>query len=255
MVTMGQTEQDDRSLVDWSLGARKRVPPPADVNLLNQSDLFNKQRRPSGRPWCGMSLMNHKWKWLADWSHGVHIPCHPHSPRRIVAPERLESRIAPGVMLPLFGSQFDGEGSLADEGESSAAHQREACHYYRAEAVAPAIEERLVAPLFVEKILAEDKTFDFVPAVCIPESRVPYEIAVLDAAFESFSDDTGSIESELPPLLIQPVITDPASPHNQGELGALPLPPPMIQPVITDPNSEFNDPSFTGELQATAHMS
>ncbi|TWU25539.1 hypothetical protein [Bythopirellula polymerisocia] len=231
--------------------------------------------------------MNRKWKWLADLSHGVYLPCYPRSPRRIVAPERLESRNAPGVMLPLFGSLFEAELNQSDEIQSSATHNRVLLQYYRTEAVAPPLAGQLNEPIFIEKILAEDKSLEYAPTVSVPESHVPYEIAVLDAAFDSISSEFGSSLNELPPLLTQPVIMDPASTHNWVDLVPLPvteanlpdvgagsiavrtqtgsirsevsapLPapkdvvvpvaPPMIQPVITDPASEYNSPSFEGE--------
>lgn len=191
--------------------------------------------------------MNRKRKWLVDlWQRtGNPYRC----PRRIVSPERLESRNAPGVMLPLFGATFDGVGNLDVESETTFARERAETQGFRSSyysaAVAPSPAMSMAVAPFVEEQLSSEFTAAVPLQPAESQIRVPDEIAALDAAFESFSSGLNRGLSELSQRLIQPVIMDPASPHNQEEPAhiAVDLGPRIIQPVIMDPESEHNVPN------------
>ncbi len=169
--------------------------------------------------------MNRKRKWLVDLLQRTGNPYR--RPRRIVSPERLESRNAPGVMLPLFGSTFDGAGNLAGESDTTSARERSEGRVFRysyySEAVAPRPEMSMAIAPFVEELRSSELTSAVPLNTGESQIRVPYEIAALDAAFASYSAGLNRGLSELSQRLIQPVIMDPASPHNQEEPAPIPV--------------------------------
>ncbi|QEG34017.1 hypothetical protein [Bythopirellula goksoeyrii] len=215
--------------------------------------------------------MNRKRKWLVD------RPCEKNSqsnllyPRRIVAPERLESRIAPGVMLPLFGPVFDDSDSSSRGDAESTSTVRVACHYYLDEVETSTIPAQIVHSFDIEETEAIEETPVTALSFTTVRPRIPYEVAALDSAFESLGYELESILDELPTRLIQPVIMDPTSPHNQEEdpetpvtdtttvasstnldleLIAAPIPVGNVRADVSTPVMSSNEVNVPGELPA-----
>jgi len=155
-----------------------------------------------------------------------------------VAPERLESRIAPGVMLPLFGLMFDDSDSSSSGDTESTSTVRVACHYYLDEVVTSTIPAQIVHSFDIEETEAIEETPVTAPSLTTVRPRIPYEVAALDSAFESLGYELESSLDEVPTRLIQPVIMDPASPHNQDEDPETPVADTTTVASSTNPNLE-----------------
>jgi hypothetical protein len=212
--------------------------------------------------------------------------------RRLVMPELLESRNAPGALLPLpvFWNAFAGD--LQDAGLpiiEDLSQQTEGQTYYRTDLVSMSLTNPISSEN-ITNVFRPGEATDQLTQIKIDtarqttEFRTPEQLQVVNSAFASFSlndialvpinpqlpppvihpaepsegesqeeshlpNDSPKEIAETPPVVTQPVITDPTSEHNlqNGATENL-TPPPVIQPVITDPESEHNQPSPSVEM-------
>ncbi len=192
--------------------------------------------------------MNRKRKWPVDFSGKCSNTLR--SQRRLVAPEQLERRNAPGVMIPLFGSLLDGEFET-DSGLGRTTSETHVVDYnFQAEAEVHTFSRNISQEPFVEILHADDERILVAPKAIAAQPSVPYEIAILDKAFDSFGDEPSAFVGELPQRLIQPVIMDPASPHNQEEV--LPILVASVTASVISGNtgsSSIPAPNVTGSVR------
>jgi|GEM_PF-1090895 len=125
-------------------------------------------------------------------------------------PERLESRHAPGAMLPLL-PLFSSAGESGDEpaAEFVTVERRSVRYDYRGEALARSPELHFSIQNFIEALRADEAASQphhvqrqIVPPVT--ESRIPAQLAAISKAFESLLDEE-PVAPEVPPPVIQPV--------------------------------------------------
>ncbi|MCH7752216.1 MAG: hypothetical protein IH898_08695, partial [Planctomycetes bacterium] len=145
--------------------------------------------------------------------------------RRIVAPEHLESRNAPGVMLPMLplidpftGDPDEWEANLSSDAEqveqirSAGRGDSTTPNFGWSFSLDPVIDLAQSAPTVSEETIYEN------PSPRTSSPAIPYEIAALDAAFELFGTErlfNEPIGSSLPSALSLPVET-PAPQETQS---------------------------------------
>ena len=200
--------------------------------------------------------MNSRRLWLADLVRTSHRSnC---TPRRIVAPERLESRNAPGALLPLLSSPLEGDTHSPEELEHDAAENRQVIYVYQAEysnrpeSTFDFSFERAANSFFGQQYFNQQPNAAS-PRIEIAQPRIPYETAVLDKAFEMLSEGGIGESEELPPPLIQPVIMDPASPHNRPDLQPVPISPPAYTGTGSPPTAA-SSPSGTIQIDVSSPL-
>jgi hypothetical protein len=216
-------------------------------------------------------------RWLANLAQRS-VPANRHCTvaRRMLGAELLESRNAPGVMLPASAALT----SFSDGGEYTdplfeESQRIETRMSDRSAAIATSIEPLFSAEDFVDALretesLSQQNQSQLETARQATEFRTPFDLAAVNSAFESFTAyriETLMFlaDSFMPPPVIHPVEPPTEEPQEislptvgmpletpSGDVGStvpltpqLPeeIPPPVIQPVIMDPDSEHNQPN------------
>jgi hypothetical protein len=189
---------------------------------------------------------------------------HDQTSRRLVMPELLESRNAPGALLPLpvlwdlFAADTSDAGPPLARGLSLS---REESTYYRSDLISTASVPHLANASLANTWLAAE-TNDQPTQVKVDiarqatEFRTPAQLLAVNTAFASFSlNDVAlvPINPQLPPPVIHPVEPPDGKtqdahnlPDNSSEEAAV-TPPRITQPVIMDPESEHNQPNSEPE--------
>jgi uncharacterized protein GlcG (DUF336 family) len=175
--------------------------------------------------------------WLADFARQPAARRSRVAPRRLLMPELLESRNAPGAMLPLppmLGS-FAGEDTDSDPlfKESQRAEVRT---YYRSDAVfsSPQLHfsiENFIAALRAAEAAGEQSQKQLDTARRATEFRPTAEIAAVNRAMESFvANDIASLfmADLVPPPVIRPVEPPEEEPTEEPE-------PPSAPEAIAEP--------------------
>lgn len=160
--------------------------------------------------------------------------------RRMVMPELLERRDAPSTLITAlfdefshgFENNFTSEVSRTTIFDSVGSISQDFSILETYNWFQPLIEKPLT-----EEPIPEDR-FVAAEAITSIAPSIPASIAALTAAIVDLYMDT--LDEELPPL-IQPVEPDEDIVTEQpASTGSGEVPPMLIQPVITDPESEHN---------------
>ncbi len=169
-------------------------------------------------------------QWLAEISRGsIRSKRSRCAPRRLLMPERLEDRNAPGALLPLItmlptASEWEGR----DNSTFAAAERREVRYDYRADAMASSPELHFSIQSFVEALRTEESTrqqrhVQNQVKLQTFESSIPKDLVALNEVFASLADDP----IQAPPLVIQPIEPGP-EPESEPQ-------PPATGPSATTP--------------------
>lgn len=198
--------------------------------------------------------------------------------RRLVMPELLENRNAPGALVPWpvglgdLATNLSGDGLLIAE---SLSHSSEEIFYYRSDSLSSSSAFLFPSENFVNALRTAEASSQLAQTSInttrqSTESRSPVQLVAINKAFESYSlNDLNlvPINPQLPPPVIQPI-----EPPDDQQLVETPLPddlqeetdvtPPMTttnpatqtpalitQPVITAPESEHNQPNNQSDEQ------
>jgi hypothetical protein len=197
--------------------------------------------------------------------------------RRLLMPELLESRNAPGALFPLpavFGAFVTDLGGDEQLNIESLYRPTAETTYYRSDSL-PTSATLLVSSESLANVLREAESHGRLTQTTIDIARQatvfrsPTQLLAVNAAFESYSlNDLNlvPINPQLPPPVIQPIEPpDSQTPDDQSLDGtdlpsdsgantdttppvtttdpASETPPLVTQPVITDPESEHNQPN------------